>query len=368
METLEGEIWNFIKLCIGVSASLTYCYFISSRLPKGIIRLLSILPIISIFIFLPLILSSVLLQFYFGATITWIANFKLILFAFGHDDTLSVNPSIPLLHFIILTPFPFTIKHKSNQYKKNKETSPSYSSTSFSNLDLTFLINTISWYTMIQIYVKYKEQVLFPNLIIIQFLYAARMHFGIQVHFALFAVMAKAVLGEELEPHFNKPHLSTSLGNFWGKRWNLMISNLLKSTVQDPIRYFFTPILGRRLAIHPAILATYIVSGLMHEMAYFNVGRQWPSWEVTWFFIMHGVCLSIEIEMKRIAFKNGWKLHPMISTPLTVGFVIITAVWMCYSELIHCGADVREIEEYAVVIDRLKYLSGIAREVTMSSS
>ena len=38
-----------------------------------------------------------------------------------------------------------------------------------------------------------------------------------------------------IAPHFNEPYLSESLTSFWGKRWNLTISNCLRGPVYDPI-------------------------------------------------------------------------------------------------------------------------------------
>ncbi|PIA58956.1 hypothetical protein AQUCO_00400072v1 [Aquilegia coerulea] len=134
-----------------------------------------------------------------------------------------------------------------------------------------------------------------------------------------------------------------------------MISKSLKSSIHERTRSLFTPVLGRSCAIHPAVLATFVVSGLMHEVMHFYLGRTWPTWEVMWFFIIHGVCVTIEVEIKKKASKSGWKLHPMISMPLTVGFVMVTGIWLCYAELIHCGADVREIEEYVAFVDYVKH-------------
>ncbi|KAF5187965.1 Acyl-coa--sterol o-acyltransferase [Thalictrum thalictroides] len=139
-----------------------------------------------------------------------------------------------------------------------------------------------------------------------------------------------------------------------------MVSKALKSAIHEPTRSLFTPILGRRLAIHPAILATFVVSGLMHEVMSFYVGRTWPTWEFTWFFIIHGLYVTIEVEIKKKASKCGWKLHPIISTPLTVGFLMSTAIWLAYAEPIHCLADVREIEEYVALVDYVNHRLRIA--------
>ena len=38
-----------------------------------------------------------------------------------------------------------------------------------------------------------------------------------------------------ISPHFDKPFLSASVGEFWSKRWNLTVGNTLRSLVYDPI-------------------------------------------------------------------------------------------------------------------------------------
>ncbi|CAL9017883.1 unnamed protein product [Prunus brigantina] len=55
---MDGEIDNFIKVWILTNTSLCYCYYIAAKIPKGIIGLISLLPIFYIFIILPLNLHS----------------------------------------------------------------------------------------------------------------------------------------------------------------------------------------------------------------------------------------------------------------------------------------------------------------------
>ena len=38
-----------------------------------------------------------------------------------------------------------------------------------------------------------------------------------------------------ISPHFNAPYLSTSISDFWSKRWNLTVGNVLRSLCYDPI-------------------------------------------------------------------------------------------------------------------------------------
>lgn len=44
-----------------------------------------------------------------------------------------------------------------------------------------------------------------------------------------------SMIGLHVAPHFNKPFVAESLTSFWGKRWNLTISNCLRGPIYDPI-------------------------------------------------------------------------------------------------------------------------------------
>uniref|UniRef100_J3LCS4 Wax synthase domain-containing protein n=1 Tax=Oryza brachyantha TaxID=4533 RepID=J3LCS4_ORYBR len=70
---------------------------------------------------------------------------------------------------------------------------------------------------------------------------------------------AGGALGMELEPQFDRPYLSASLQDFWGRRWNLMASAVLRAAVYDPVR-------ARSGSPEAGALAAFLVSGLMHEV------------------------------------------------------------------------------------------------------
>ncbi|KAJ9182588.1 hypothetical protein P3X46_006569 [Hevea brasiliensis] len=106
---MKGETNNLIKVCLSSSASILYCYFISSMIPKGKFRLLSLLPIIFLFILLPLFLSYLSPKAITSLFISWLANFKLLLFAF-HQGPLSHHPHKSLVQFISMAILPIEIK------------------------------------------------------------------------------------------------------------------------------------------------------------------------------------------------------------------------------------------------------------------
>ncbi|OWM81335.1 hypothetical protein CDL15_Pgr007373 [Punica granatum] len=123
-------------------------------------------------------------------------------------------------------------------------------------------------------------------------LYCRHAFLEIELVLAIYAIPAWVVLrglGLELEPQFDKRHLTTSLEVFWGRRWNLAVSGILRLTVYNPLRSICVPIIGPDLGTYAAVITTFTVSGLMDEALFFYFTRAGPTWEVTAFFLIQGV-------------------------------------------------------------------------------
>jgi len=67
-----------------------------------------------------------------------------------------------------------------------------------------------------------------------------------------------------------------------------------------------------------------VVSGLMHELILFYMGRLEPTFRMFGFFIFHGVCLTVEIALKR-CFTARWQLPRFVLNFKT------RCVELCYS-------------------------------------
>jgi hypothetical protein len=80
------------------------------------------------------------------------------------------------------------------------------------------------------------------------------LHFGL---FHLLALLFRSA-GIPTRPVMRNPIRATSLGEFWGKRWNLAFHDLVTMLL-------FRPLLSV-LSVTGATLATFLVSGLLHEM------------------------------------------------------------------------------------------------------
>ncbi|KAJ6385248.1 hypothetical protein OIU77_028436 [Salix suchowensis] len=173
---------------------------------------------------------------------------------------------------------------------------------------------------------------------------------------AVGAVLARNLLGLELEPQFNEPYFATSLQDFWGCRWNLVVTSILRPTVYEPIRAIGSHLVGRKWAPLPAVFATFVVSAMMHELIFFYLGRVRPNWEISWFFLLHGFCLTAEIAIKKVL-NDRWQLPKTISTILTVGFIMSTGFWLFFPKFVEYKVDVRAFEEYAEIGAYMKNVS-----------
>ncbi|XP_020210476.2 probable long-chain-alcohol O-fatty-acyltransferase 1 [Cajanus cajan] len=332
-DTMDGESVRFIKVWFTTISCLCYCYYISSRIPKGFLRLLSLIPILYIFIILPFNLSS----FHLGGPTTfflvWLGTFKLLLFSFNQGP-LALSPNVA--HFISIASLPINPNKKNHTLQNPKK--------------WLFLLKVLILAMIIRAYDHIQN--MHPHLILA--LYCCHMYLGIEIVLALCAAPVRTGLGLQIEPQFNEPYLSTSLQDFWGRRWNLMVTRILRPTVYHPVYRISTHFVGPSCATSSAMLATFLVSGLMHELIYYYLARAPPTWEVTCFFVLHGVCTAVEVAVKRVALRRGWQLHRAVSGPITVAFLAVTARWLFFPQLLRNGVDKKAIGEYAILVNFVK--------------
>ncbi len=120
--------------------------------------------------------------------------------------------------------------------------------------------------------------------------------FSLLLHFGVFNVLAAfwRSMGVDCRPLFKAPILSKSLSEFWSKRWNLAFSEMTSVAVYRPI----SAVAGRRVAI----LASFVASGLVHEVAIsvpVLAGFGGPSL----YFLLHGFLVLVETRLSRAGFS-----------------------------------------------------------------
>jgi hypothetical protein len=115
---------------------------------------------------------------------------------------------------------------------------------------------------------------------------------SLTVHFGLFNILAGAWqrLGIPCQALFIAPLISTSLNEFWSKRWNLAYSEMVRLGVYLP--------LSKGLGNRTGLLASFVFSGLLHEVAIsfsVNAGYGLPML----YFVIHGALTTVEKKLYR---------------------------------------------------------------------
>lgn len=99
-----------------------------------------------------------------------------------------------------------------------------------------------------------------------------------------------------------------------------MVASIIRPTVYEPTLRISSAVIGRKWAPLPSVLSTFVVSGAMHELVFYYLRRMSPTGERIWFFIFHGICLALEIGLKK-ALSGKCRLPWIVTGPLTVGCV-----------------------------------------------
>ncbi len=125
---------------------------------------------------------------------------------------------------------------------------------------------------------------------------------GLLIHFGLCDVLAGCwrSRGVAVERLFVNPAASRTLGEFWGRRWNLAFHAVARD-------YVFRPT-ARRWGAPAGILATFLFSGLLHELL-LSVPAGGGYGLPTAYFVLHGLLVLVE---------RSWKLSGRVWTLLGV--------------------------------------------------
>lgn len=103
------------------------------------------------------------------------------------------------------------------------------------------------------------------------------------VRFGLAALLWRA-MGFAVEKLWHCPIAAVSLGDFWGQRWNRVMSGLLREVV-------FLP-LARRVWATAALLAVFLYSGVLHEFCSVPVDTGYGG--PTLYFLIQGAGVWLE--------------------------------------------------------------------------
>ncbi|CAA0409972.1 unnamed protein product [Arabidopsis thaliana] len=332
---MEEELMSLIKVWVYAIISISYCYYTSTRIKSGVFRLLSVLPVCVLFLVLPLFVSSVHFSGSTAFFLSWLANFKLILFSFDQGPLFPLPSN--LSRFVCFTCFPIKLQ----QNPKPQNQMPKWG----------FAVKLAFFGVLLHMY-EYKQH-MSPTVLLV--LYSLHIYLEYEILLAPLKVLLSISLWCDLEPHFNEPYLSTSLQDFWGRRWNLMVPAILRPAVYLPVRQMAGRKMNSDQALFLGVFTSFLVSGVVHELIFFYFTRESPTGEVTLFFVLHGVCTAAECAAKRTRLVRRWKVSQMVSRLLTVGFVVMTGGWLFFPHLARSGMIERLADEAFLFIGFVKH-------------
>ncbi len=107
------------------------------------------------------------------------------------------------------------------------------------------------------------------------------------MHFGVFNLLAGGwrLAGADCQALFRAPFVSTSLAEFWGRRWNLAFSEMTALAIFRPLR--------GKLGVRAATILAFLFSGLLHELA-ISVPAQAGYGLPLLYFALHAVAMQVE--------------------------------------------------------------------------
>ncbi|KAJ4822246.1 hypothetical protein Tsubulata_024565, partial [Turnera subulata] len=238
---------------------------------------------------------------------------------------------LSLIQFVSIACLPIKIK-------RNESNPPSKKSPKLPlNWPINFLILAISvgLHDYMELFVTGTEMMRSNSPCVVLLSYCGLVYLVVDIIFGACNTIVHFILKVDLEQPSDEPYLATSLQDFWGRSPILTqiypIPQIMHPGMIEP-RWPRWP----EWAPLPATLATFVVSGLMHELIFYRLTRTSPSWEVTCFFVLQGLCVVVEFAV------------------LTVGFAFVTANWLFFPPLVRTGADERAIAECKKLLKFMK--------------
>lgn len=160
----------------------------------------------------------------------------------------------------------------------------------------------------------------------IYFLYELVMLVGLSfiLHFGILNISTACwrFSGVDVKELFRSPYKATSLKEFWGKRWNMAFSEMTAIIVYKPLKITY--------GIPAAMIASFLVSGLLHEIAIsfpVKMGYGLPFL----YFVLHGFAMYTE---GKIAAVKQIVSHSILSHVWVFAWLILPMPLLFHHEFI----------------------------------
>ncbi|XP_037480325.1 probable long-chain-alcohol O-fatty-acyltransferase 5 [Triticum dicoccoides] len=300
---------------VAVAAAALYARAASSLLRPGL-PLLAAAPLA--------FASSAIVRGVAAFFLAWLGAFKVALLAAGRGP---LDPALPVLPFLFTALLPVKLRRGGAAGAMSEaKAAPSLASCAVKAAVMAALVGLYRLNARLHLYARLA-------------LYGVHTYCFLDLLLPCIAAAAPA-LGMETEPQFDRPYLASLLRDFWGRRWNLMVSAILRPSVYDPVR--------ARAGGAAGVLASFAVSGAMHEAMVCYLSLRWPpGGGMAAFFALHGACCVAEGWCAR-----RWAARRPPRAVATVGvglFVAGTSFWLFFPALLKDGVEERFLDEWAAV-------------------
>ena len=206
-------------------------------------------------------------------------------------------------------------------------------------------------------------------------LYAIGLYLFIAVVMNAVSVITILVLNLKVAPHFDKPFLSSSLTEFWSRRWNLNTGFTLRFSVYDPIcegrlvkkdklenldkKTLENSNVSSSSSVEPtlrvsttrrsiAVCASFIASGLLHEAFIIYLrGRVSGYWLA--FFSVQGPLLVAESVGRRWLRTKKIVIPQFLAIPVALGVMLTVGDVLFFPDIVRMGI-VRDVVDNLTAI------------------
>ncbi|XP_062225851.1 probable long-chain-alcohol O-fatty-acyltransferase 5 [Phragmites australis] len=342
---MASELAALAVVSAAAFGAMAYARLATACLAPGIPRLAALLPVLLLLPVLPFAFSSILLRTVSAFFLVWLCGFKLLLLAAGNGP---LHPALPLVRFFACAALPVKVRD---------EKQPSRGSPPSSEFFLLSFASKAALFAVLVSLRRFRARM--PAYAVPAF-DGAHVYLMLELFLASAAALARALLGAELEPQFDRPYLASSLRDFWGRRWNLMVPAVLRPCVYHPAR--------ARFGAPAGVLAAFLVSGLMHEVMFYYITLEPGTGEVVAFFALHGACAVAEGWCAAWQSQSGlwwWRPPRPVATALTLAFVTGTASWLFFAPVIRSGLDKAIVAECEGMF---AFLEGTGRNLTAATT
>ncbi|CAI6006159.1 unnamed protein product [Closterium sp. NIES-64] len=239
----QAHRWLAVGSCNLVTASLVF--FLIRHLPKGLPRLLALSPIILLNVVVPCVFSAAKrgeciekgLVFW---TVSWLGNFRLLALAWNRGSLTDPDYSSSFLQFLVALYMPMRNRVRDtaktavfSPETPNRKQSRRHKQPASESSPQLLLRGAFKAFLLSLTIRAYAFNLPAPA---ITLLHSANLFLFVTLLCELVAGVVAAVAPRfAVEPHFRRPYLATSLGSFWARRWNLVVSGSLRETVYEPV-------------------------------------------------------------------------------------------------------------------------------------